>query len=225
MRILLIEDTVALAEELSSILRQRGYLVEWRVDGRDADILASTEHFDLIALDLGLPGRDGLDLLRSWRKNGLGTPIMVFTARGSWSERIDGLQAGADDYLCKPFHPEEFLLRIQALLRRTHGRHNAALRAGSLELDESTSSISVDGQQTDLTRGEFRLIRILMLNAGKIVSRTQLMDQLYDAGEERESNVIDVHINHLRKKIGKTRIETHRGQGYRLDTGGTRLES
>lgn len=216
MRLLLVEDNVALADELLADLSRQGYAVDWLADGRDALVQGAIEPYDLVVLDLGLPGMPGLDVLRQWRADGLATPVLVLTARGSWAERIDGLKAGADDYLSKPFHPEELALRIQALLRRAHGLANQSeLKAAGLALDETRQCVRRGAEEVPLTAGEFRLLRYFMLHPGQILSKTQLNDHLYDGESERESNVIEVHVNHLRRKLGRAVIETRRGQGYR----------
>jgi len=216
-RLLLVEDHVPLVDELLLSLKGQGYAVDWRVDGRDAEALALAEPYDLIILDLGLPGKPGLEVLRGWRKAALSTPVLVLTARSAWVERIDGLKAGADDYLCKPFHPQELLLRIQALLRRAHGMANQPrLCAGGLQLDEGRQSVWQQGEEIELSNAEFRLLRYLMLHPGHILSKPHLAAHLYDGETERDSNVIEVHINHLRRKLGPECIETRRGQGYRL---------
>ncbi len=220
MRLLLVEDNVPLADELIASLTRQGYATDWLADGRDADYQGSSEPYDLIVLDLGLPGKPGLDVLRAWRARGLATPVLILTARDSWAERIEGLKAGADDYLTKPFHPEELLLRIQALLRRAHGVANQPLlQVGGLALDEARQRCNKDGEDIDLTAGEFRLLRYFMLHPGQLLSKTQLAEHLYDGETERDSNVIEVHVNRLRGKLGRELIETRRGQGYRF--GGT----
>lgn len=217
MRLLLVEDNVPLADELIASLSRQGYATDWLADGRDADYQGSSEPYDLIVLDLGLPGKPGLDVLRDWRARGLATPVLILTARDSWAERIEGLKAGADDYLTKPFHPEELLLRIQALLRRAHGVANQALlQVGGLALDEARQHCRKDGQEVELTAGEFRLLRYFMLHPGQLLSKTQLAEHLYDGETERDSNVIEVHVNRLRGKLGRELIETRRGQGYRF---------
>ena len=168
-------------------------------------------------LDLGLPGKPGLDVLRDWRGRGLATPVLVLTARGSWAERIEGLKAGADDYLTKPFHPEELALRIQALLRRANGVPNQPLlEVGALALDEQRGVCRQDGNEVSLTAGEFRLLRYFMLHPGRMLSKSQLAEHLYDGETERDSNVIEVLVNRLRGKLGRDVIETRRGQGYRF---------
>nr|MBO2511699.1 DNA-binding response regulator [Gammaproteobacteria bacterium] len=217
MRLLLVEDHVPLADELLAGLGRQGYAVDWLADGRDAAYQGATEPYDLIILDLGLPGKPGLEVLREWRAAGLATPVLILTARGSWAERIDGLKAGADDYLTKPFHPEELQLRIQALLRRAHGMANQpCLEAAGLQLDEARQCVSQRGREIDLTAAEFRLLRYFMLHPGQILSKSHLAEHLYDGERERDSNVIEVHVNHLRRKLGREVIETRRGQGYRF---------
>lgn len=217
MRLLLVEDNVPLADELIASLTRQGYATDWLADGRDADYQGSSEPYDLIVLDLGLPGKPGLEVLRAWRTRGLATPVLILTARDSWAERIEGLKAGADDYLTKPFHPEELLLRIQALLRRSHGVANQPLlQVGGLALDEARQRCNKDGEDIDLTAGEFRLLRYFMLHPGQLLSKTQLAEHLYDGETERDSNVIEVHVNRLRGKLGRELIETRRGQGYRF---------
>ncbi|MFC0669234.1 response regulator transcription factor [Azotobacter chroococcum] len=217
MRLLLVEDSVGLADELVTGLQRQGYAVDWLADGRDAARQGSCEPYDLMILDLGLPGKPGLEVLRDWRAQGVATPVLVLTARASWAERIEGLKAGADDYLCKPFHPEELQLRIQALLRRAHGLANQPqLEAGGLQLDEARQVVRCGAEDIELTAAEFRLLRYLMLHPGQLLSKGQLAEHLYDGETERDSNVIEVHINRLRGKLGRTAIETRRGQGYRF---------
>ncbi|MAB23421.1 MAG: DNA-binding response regulator [Pseudomonadales bacterium] len=218
MRILLVEDNVALADSLTLTLKRAGYAVDWRTDGRDALILGEQEPYDLAIVDLGLPGMDGLEVVRRWRNAGQATPVLMLTARSRWTERVAGLQAGADDYLTKPFHNEELLLRIQALLRRAHGREpSATLNVGGLALDEATQQVSGAGLvSTGLSATEFKLLRYMMLNAGQVLSKARLAEHLYDYEDERDSNVIEVQINHLRSKLGRAAIETRRGQGYVL---------
>ncbi|TXR35358.1 response regulator transcription factor [Ectopseudomonas mendocina] len=217
MRLLLVEDHVPLADELTASLTRQGYAVDWLADGRDAAYQGASEPYDLIILDLGLPGKPGLVALQEWRSAGLATPVLVLSARGSWAERIEGLKAGADDYLTKPFHPEELTLRIQALLRRAHGLANQPqLEAAGLQLDESRQCVTSGGEAIDLTAAEFRLLRYFMLHPGQILSKSHLADHLYDGETERDSNVIEVHVNRLRGKLGRNVIETRRGQGYRF---------
>lgn len=215
MRLLLVEDNVPLADELTTALQRQGYAVDWLADGRDAVYQGQCEPYDLIILDLGLPGLPGLEVLAQWRAGGLLTPVLILTARGSWAERIEGLKTGADDYLSKPFHPEELQLRIQALLRRARGLANQPkLEAAGLHLDERRQCVSRESVDIQLTAAEFRLLRYFMLHPQQILSKSHLAEHLYDGETERDSNVLEVHVNHLRRKLGRTVIETRRGQGY-----------
>ena len=220
MRLLLVEDHVPLADELMAGLARLGYAVDWLADGRDALYQGQSEPYDLIILDLGLPGLPGLDVLKQWRAQGLTTPVLILTARGSWSERIEGLKAGADDYVTKPFHPEELQLRVQALLRRAHGQSNQPLlKSAGLQLDEARQCVVNDGAEVQLTAAEFRLLRYFMLHPQQILSKSHLAEHLYDGETERDSNVLEVHVNHLRRKLGREVIETRRGQGYIFGAG------
>ncbi|QXI26763.1 response regulator transcription factor [Pseudomonas vanderleydeniana] len=215
MRLLLVEDNVPLADELLTGLARQGYAVDWLADGRDAVYQGATEPYDLVILDLGLPGLPGLEVLRQWRSGGLTIPVLILTARDSWAERIEGLKAGADDYLTKPFHPEELQLRIQSLLRRAHGQPNQpTLNAAGLHLDEGRQCVTRGSEEIQLTAAEFRLLRYFMLHPEQILSKSHLAEHLYNGETERDSNVLEVHVNHLRRKLGRTVIETRRGQGY-----------
>jgi two-component system OmpR family response regulator len=217
MRLLLVEDNVALADELVPLLRRNGYAVDWLVDGRDAAVQASDDPYDIIVLDLGLPGRDGIDVLHEWRAASLTTAVLILTARDTWADRIEGLKAGADDYLTKPFHPEELVLRLQALIRRTHNVVNqSVLEVGGLRLDEERHCVISGEKRLQLTGAEFQLLRYFMLHSGKLLSRSHLAEHLYDNEQERDSNVIEVHINRLRGKLGRSVIATRRGQGYQF---------
>lgn len=221
MRLLLVEDHVPLADELVAGLVRQGYAVDWLADGRDALYQGQAEPYDLIILDLGLPGIPGLEVLKQWRTQGLLTPVLILTARSSWSERIDGLKAGADDYLTKPFHPEELQLRVQALLRRSHGHANQPLlKSAGLQLDEARQCVTRDGCDIQLTSAEFRLLRYFMLHPQQILSKSHLTEHLYDGETERDSNVLEVYVNHLRRKLGREVVETRRGQGYIFGVGG-----
>lgn len=221
MRLLLVEDHVPLADELMAGLVRQGYAIDWLADGRDALYQGQSEPYDLIILDLGLPGLPGIDVLKQWRAKGLLTPVLILTARSSWSERIDGLKAGADDYLTKPFHPEELQLRVQALLRRSHGHANQpVLTSAGLQLDEARQCVTRDGIDIQLTAAEFRLLRYFMLHPQQILSKNHLAEHLYDGETERDSNVLEVHVNHLRRKLGREVVETRRGQGYVFGVGG-----
>ena len=217
MKLLLAEDDVELAEYLIRNLKISGYVLEWADNGIDAEFLALEEVFDGIILDLGLPQKSGLEVLRSWRGQKLETPVLILTARDSWQERVDGLRAGADDYLGKPFKIEELLARLEAILRRRFGRADNSLRLDDIELDIDSRTVTMaDGGSTRLTAIEFRLLRYLMLNPDKILSKTELSEHVYEEEQIKDSNVIEVYVNHLRSILGKDRITTHRGQGYRL---------
>lgn len=215
MRLLLAEDDPDLVKSLLPLLRQAGFAVDVAADGVEAQHLGETTPFDAVILDLGLPLRSGLEALSHWRARGQGMPVLVLTARDSWQDKVAGLRAGADDYLTKPFHPEELLARLQALIRRAHGRSQPVLRAGELELDEARQAIRpANGEWIQLTGTEFRLLRAFMLNPGKLLSKSQLVEHVYDQDFDRDSNVIEVYVRRLRDKIGRNRIETRRGQGY-----------
>jgi len=217
LKLLLAEDDVQLAQYLMRKLKVSGYVVEWADNGVDAEFLALEEDFDGVILDLGLPQKPGLEVLRSWRGQKLDTPVLILTARDSWQERVDGLRAGADDYLGKPFEIEELLARLEAILRRRFGRADNSLHVDEIELDIDARTVTTaDGESTRLTAIEFRLLRYLMLNPGKILSKTELSEHVYEEEQIRDSNVIEVYVNRLRSILGKQRITTHRGQGYRL---------
>jgi len=215
MRVLLAEDDPRLGPDLKTELARHGYAVDLATDGIDAEAMGYEDIYDIVVLDLGLPERSGMDVLRNWRKRNNSIPVLVLTARSAWHERVDGFDAGADDYLCKPFHTEELLARMTALLRRANLQPPKALEASGLSLDESSQSvICPDGQMIELTGTEYRLLRYFMHNPGRLLSKLQLVEHLYDDGTENDSNVIEAYIKMLRKKIGKDRIKTKRGQGY-----------
>ena len=215
MRLLLIEDDIRLAPELKKSLKRVGYAVDWIENGIDGEFQGSIEPYDVIILDLGLPGRPGLEVLKNWRKSGLNTPVIILTARDSWFERVDGLKAGADDYLGKPFHTEELLARLDALVRRNSHVDSAAVVSGQIKLDESKQSVTLeDGRTEPLTAMEYRLLRYLIYHPERVLSKSYLTDHLYEEDGDRDSNVMEVYINRLRQKIGKEHIETRRGQGY-----------
>lgn len=217
MKLLLAEDDVKLADYLVGNLKSSGYVVEWADNGVDAEYLALELDFDGIILDLGLPQKPGLEVLRHWRERELETPVLILTARDSWQERVDGLRAGADDYLGKPFEFEELLARLEAVLRRRFGRADNSLRLNDIELDiDARKATIAEGPGIQLTAIEFRLLRYLMLNSGKILSKTELSEHVYEEEQIKDSNVIEVYVNRLRSILGKERITTHRGQGYRL---------
>lgn len=217
MRLLLIEDDVQLVDSLRPQLKKAGYVVEWADNGVDGEFLAQEETFDGIILDLGLPQKSGLEVLSSLRAREQDTPVLILTARDSWQERVDGLKAGADDYLGKPFHFEELLARLQAILRRCFGQLENKLEYQGINLDlERQCALKSDGQEIQLTAIEFKLLRYLFLNPDKIISKTTLSERVYEEDQLKDSNVIEVYINRLRQYFGKQFITTHRGQGYRL---------
>ncbi len=219
MRILVVEDEPTLREGLCASLQGAGYTVSGCGDGREAQFLGDTEPFDAVVLDLGLPQLDGLSVLRHWRAAGRSMPVLILTARDSWSDKVAGIDAGADDYLAKPFHVEELLARLRALIRRTHGLASPLLRAGAITLDTRSSRVTVDEQAIALTSHEYKLLAYLMHRAGTVVSRTELIEHLYDQDFDRDSNTIEVFIARLRKKLPPDSIETLRGLGYRLAAG------
>lgn len=216
MRVLVVEDERAIAEQLAAALTQATYAVDVAADGARADLLVHSERYDAILLDLGLPGADGLSLLRRWRDAGVQTPVLVITARGSWSERVLGIDHGADDYLPKPFRLEEVLARVRALIRRAHGHAQPELRAGRVTLDPRRSSVALDGRVVTLTSHEYRTLAYLMLAAGRVVSRSELTEHIYAQDCDRDSNTVEVFIARLRRKLGADAILTVRGLGYRV---------
>lgn len=220
MRLLLVEDDRELVEELRPLLKRAGYVVEVSDNGIDAAFLGREENFDAVILDLGLPGKAGLEVLREWRGAEISVPVLVLTARDAWHERVEGLKAGADDYLGKPFHGAELLARLEAILRRGAGKSHNVLRAAGITLDvDSQQATGPDGEVHALTGIEFRLLRYLMTYPNRIVSKTELSEHVYEEERLRDSNVIEVYINRLRRRFGRDFIETRRGQGYRLRSG------
>ncbi len=215
MRLLLLEDDLELVAVLSKELKEAGFVVDCASDGVEGEFLGNEAPYDAIVLDLGLPGKPGLEVLISWRADGNCTPVLVLSARDAWHERVDGLKAGADDYLGKPFHLEELIARINALVRRNSGQVIRYLEAPGLRLDEDHQRVLLeDGGAIDLTGTEFRLLRYFMLNRGKILSKIRLTEHVYDQDFDRDSNVIEVYVRRLRERIGPERIVTQRGQGY-----------
>jgi len=216
-KLLLIEDDQQLTDALQPLLREAGYAVEVSHDGIDGEFLGNELQPDLIVLDLGLPGKNGLDVLRSWRSAGNRTPVLVLTARDAWHERVDGLKAGADDYLGKPFHSQELLARLEAIARRHGGQASNALSWRGVTLDtERQQASAADGRTIELTAIEFRLLRYLMQHPKDVHSKTRLSEHVYEEEQQKDSNVIEVYINRLRQYFGKDFIETRRGQGYQL---------
>jgi two-component system, OmpR family, response regulator len=216
MRVLIVEDEPNLGRQLRSTLEGAGYAVDLATDGEDGHYLGTTETYDAVVLDLGLPEIDGLTVLDRWRKEGRKMPVLVLTARDSWSDKVAGLDAGADDYLAKPFHMEELLARVRAQVRRASGHAKSEIECGPLRLDTKTARVTCDGQQIKLTSHEYRLLAYLMHHNGRVVSRTELVEHLYEQDFDRDSNTIEVFIGRLRKKIPVDVIETVRGLGYRL---------
>jgi two-component system OmpR family response regulator len=216
LRLLVVEDENLLARHLAKALTEAGYAVDSAGDGQRADVLANTEQYDAVVLDLGLPGIDGLELLRRWRASGIAVPVLVLTARGSWHEKVEGIDSGADDYVAKPFRMEEVLARIRALIRRTGGFASCEFRCGALALDDRTSRVRVGGVAVKLTSHEYRVLSYLMHHRGRLVSRSELTEHIYAQDWDRDSNTVEVFIARLRRKLGATFIETVRGLGYRL---------
>lgn len=215
-RVLVVEDEARLAEQLVAALGQAGYAVDGAADGERADFLAHTERYDAVVLDLGLPAIDGLTLLRRWRDAGLVVPVLILTARGSWHEKVQGIDGGADDYMAKPFRVEEVLARLRALIRRASGHVAPELRCGGLSLDPRSATITVDGLPVKLTSHEFRVLSYLMHHKDRIVSQSELTEHIYAQDADRDSNTVEVFVARLRRKLGGTFIETARGLGYRM---------
>jgi two-component system, OmpR family, response regulator len=217
MRILVVEDEASLAKQLTSSIAEAGYAVDHAADGERADFLAQTEQYDAMVLDLGLPKIDGLTLLRKWRDSGLATPVLVLTARGSWHEKVQGIDGGADDYVSKPFRIEEVLARLRALMRRASGHLTPEIRAGGVMLDSRRSRVTLDGAPVKLTSHEFRVLSYLMHHRGRVVSQAELIEHIYAQDFDRDSNTVEVFIARLRRKLGAALIETVRGLGYRIE--------
>jgi DNA-binding response OmpR family regulator len=215
MRLLLVEDDAALSAQLQPQLEQAGYAVDWADNGVDGLFLGETGDYDAAILDLGLPGRPGRELLDRWRAAGQAMPVLILTARDTWRDKVDALKAGADDYLAKPFHPEELLARLQALIRRSRGRADSCIQASGLQLDEDRQQALLPSREPiALTGTEFRLLRYFMLHPNRVLSKTRLTEHVYDQDFDRDSNLIEVYVRRLREKIGAERIQTRRGQGY-----------
>lgn len=217
MRVLIVEDEPNLARQLRNTLEGAGYAVDVANDGEDGHYLGSTENYDAVVLDLGLPEVDGLTVLDRWRKEGKSTPVLVLTARDSWSDKVAGLDAGADDYLAKPFQTEELIARLRALIRRATGNASSELTAGPVRLDTRSGRVTLNGDPVRLTAQEYKLLSYLMHHKGKVVSRTELIEHIYDQDFDRDSNTIEVFITRIRKKLGADLINTIRGLGYSLD--------
>lgn len=216
MRVLIVEDESLLANRLAATLGERGYAADIAADGERGDFLVSTEPYDAVILDLGLPKIDGLTLLERWRAGGITVPVLVLTARGSWTEKVRGIDGGADDYLTKPFQMDELLARLRALIRRSSGQVTPELRSGSLVLDPRTSQVTLGGQPVKLTSHELRVLSYLMHHRGRVVSQGELTEHIYAQTFDRDSNTVEVFIARLRRKLGASTIETVRGLGYRI---------
>ncbi len=215
MRLLLVEDDATLGPRLRLALQQAGYAVDLAVNGVDAEALGDIEPYDLAVLDLGLPKRPGLEVLANWRTRGNHLPVVILTARDSWQDTVEGFKAGADDYVGKPFQTEELLARINAVLKRSQGAATGMLRVAGITLNEDTrTAILPDGRQHALTGTEFRLLRYFMTHPGQVLSKSRLTEHVYEYDEDKDSNVIEVYINRLRRIIGLELIQTRRGQGY-----------
>ncbi|HYD29948.1 MAG TPA: response regulator transcription factor [Azospirillaceae bacterium] len=216
MRVLVVEDDRDLARQLKSALEVAGYVVDPAFNGEEGHFLGDNEPYDVVVLDLGLPVLDGLSVLKRWRSDGRSFPVLILTARDRWTEKVEGIDAGADDYLTKPFQIEELLARLRALIRRASGHASADLVCGPVRLDTRQSRVTMDGNPVTLTAQEFRVLAYLMHHKGKVVSRTELTEHIYAQDFDRDSNTIEVFVGRLRRKLGADVIETMRGQGYRL---------
>ena len=216
MRILVVEDDPDLVRQLVTALGDAGYAVDQAGDGEEGHFLGDTEPYDAVVLDLGLPGMDGATVLERWRREGRDMPVLILTARDSWSEKVAGFDAGADDYLSKPFYMEELLARLRALVRRASGHATSELQCGALRIDTRAARATVDGNPIKLTALEYRLLAYLMHHQGRVLSRTELVEHLYDQDFDRDSNTIEVFVGRLRRKLGVNLIQTVRGLGYCL---------
>jgi two-component system OmpR family response regulator len=216
-RVLVAEDESALAQQLAAALTTAGYVVDCARDGVRAEFLGATEQYDAVVLDLGLPKMDGLTLLRRWRESGVTSPVLVLTARGSWHDKVTGIDGGADDYVTKPFQMEEVLARLRGLIRRTSGQAMPIIRCGGLTLDPRAARVTVNGAPVTLTSHEFRVLSYLMHRRDHVVSQGELAEHIYSRDSDRDSNTVEVFIARLRKKIGAHAITTVRGLGYRME--------
>jgi two-component system OmpR family response regulator len=219
MKVLVVEDHAQLSAQLSAALADAGYAVDAASDGARADFLAETGQYDAVILDLGLPRIDGLTLLRKWREAGNAVPVLVLTARGSWHEKVQGIDSGADDYVAKPFRIEEVLARLRALIRRASGQVTPQLRCGAVSLDPRLAKVTLDGAPVRLTSHEFRVLSYLMHHRDRVVSQAELTEHIYAQDFDRDSNTVEVFIARLRRKLGAPVIETVRGLGYRMGSG------
>ena len=217
MRILVAEDELLLSTQLAGALTEAGYVVDCALDGERADFLGATESYDGVVLDLGLPRIDGLQLLRRWREAGLAVPVLVLTARGSWHEKVRGIDLGADDYVSKPFRMEEVIARLRGLIRRANGHAGAEIRCGSVTLDARRACVSLNGLPVKLTSHEFRVLSYLMHHCDRVVPQSELTEHIYAQSFDRDSNTVEVFIARLRRKLGASFIRTVRGLGYRIE--------
>ena len=220
MRLLVVEDDPNLNQQLVDALKEAGYAVDAATDGEEGHFLGDTEPYDAVVLDIGLPKMDGLTVLETWRKEGRKMPVLLLTARDRWSDKVAGIDAGADDYVAKPFHMEEVLARIRALVRRASGHASNEMECGPVRLDTRAGRVTVEGHLIKLTSHEYRLLAYLMLHQGRVVSRTELVEHLYDQDFDRDSNTIEVFVGRLRKKLGVDVIQTIRGLGYTVGVTG-----
>ncbi|MCF6322746.1 MAG: response regulator transcription factor [Gammaproteobacteria bacterium] len=221
MRILLVEDDLPLSRQIKTALQKEGFAVDQVDNGIDAEFMGTEEPYDAIILDLGLPQRPGIEVLRNWRTQGNKAPVIILTARDAWHEKVDGFKAGADDYLAKPFHIEELVARLNALIKRSQTQDMGTLQVAGLKLDEAHQCVeNKDGVRFELTGTEFRLLRYMMMHPGVILSKAHLTEHVYEYDTDRDSNVIEVYIKRLRNKVGNDLIKTKRGQGYILNKTG-----
>lgn len=216
MRLLVVEDDPDLSRQLVGALRDAGYVVDAALDGEEGHFMGETEPYDAVILDLGLPEMDGVTVLEKWRRAGRNMPVLILTARDRWSDKVAGFDAGADDYVSKPFYTEEVLARVRALLRRAAGHATSELKCGNLRVDTKSARVTLDGQPVKLTSLEYRLLAYMVHHQGRVISRTELVEHLYEQDFDRDSNTVEVFIGRLRRKLNKDLIETVRGLGYRL---------
>lgn len=214
MRLLVVEDDPDLNRQIVTALQEAGYVTDSARDGEEGHYLGDTEPYDAVVLDLGLPVLDGVSVLEKWRRAGRNMPVLILTARDRWSDKVAGFDAGADDYVAKPFHMEEVLARLRALLRRSAGHATSELTCGPVMLDTKSAKVTVNGTSVKLTSLEFRLLAYLMHHKGKVISRTELVEHLYDQDFDRDSNTVEVFVGRLRKKLGVDVLHTIRGMGY-----------
>ena len=214
MRLLVVEDDRDLNRQITGALEGAGYVVDRAFDGEEGHFLGDTEPYDAVVLDIGLPKKDGVSVLEEWRKAGRAMPVLILTARDRWSDKVQGFDAGADDYVAKPFHMEEVLARLRALLRRAAGHATSELSCGAVRLDARAGRVTVNGAVVKLTSHEYRLLAYLMHHTGRVISRSEIVEHLYDQDFDRDSNTVEVFVGRLRKKLGNEFIETVRGLGY-----------